>query len=65
MQAGLLGELLVLLDRVIYPHYLIVEDTGGLSPLTGQRLGGAVTWFPGPLIYGLAAVLTMRGHDSR
>lgn len=64
MQAGLLGGVLVLSDRVIYAHYLTAENTNGLSPLADQRLGGAVMWFPGPFIYGLAAVLTMRGHDA-
>lgn len=59
VQAALLGGLITFAHEVVYTHYLTVPRLGGLSALADQQLGGALMWFPGPLIYGLAAALTM------
>lgn len=59
VQAALLGGVITFADEVVYTHYLTVPRLGGLSALADQQLGGAIMWFPGPLIYGLAAGLTM------
>lgn len=63
-QMALLGGLITLSDQVLYTHYLTVPRLTGLSALADQRLAGAIMWFPGPLIFGLAAVLAMRDEEA-
>lgn len=60
LQSGLLGGLITFADRVLYTNYLLVPRLGGLSALSDQQISGALMWFPGPLIFGLAAALLMR-----
>ncbi len=59
MQSALLGGLITFTNHVVYTYYLTVSRPGGLSLLADQQLGGVVMWFPGPLIFGLAAAFTM------
>ncbi len=51
----LLGGLLAFSTRVFYPHYLARTARYGIDALTDQRVGGAIMWVPGDLIF-LAAV---------
>ncbi len=57
---ALLGAVLALSDKVIYTYYLGVPHSNGLTALADQQIGGAIMWLPGPLIYGLIAILTMK-----
>ena len=59
-QAALLGGLITFADRVVYTHYLTLPRLGGVSALADQQLGGAIMWLPGPIFYGVMAVLTMK-----
>ncbi len=60
VQSAILGGLIAFWPQVLYTHYLSVPRLGGLSALADQQLSGAIMWFPAPLIYGLAAMLTLR-----
>ncbi len=64
-QIALLGGLITLSDHVLYTHYLTVQSLTGLSALQDQQLAGAIMWFPGPLIFGIAAALLMRDDEGR
>jgi cytochrome c oxidase assembly factor CtaG len=64
-QIALLGGLITLSDQVLYTHYLTVQQLTGLSALQDQQLAGAIMWFPGPLIFGIAAALLMRDEEGR
>jgi cytochrome c oxidase assembly factor CtaG len=55
-----LGAILTFSDQIIYTHYAAMLQPGGRSPLEDQQRGGAIMWLSGPLVYGLAAILTMR-----
>ena len=57
---ALLGAVIALTDRVIYTYYLGVERVNDLTALADQQIGGAIMWLPGPLIYGIIAILTMK-----
>ena len=54
-QNTILGGLLAFSDRVYYGHYAITAPAYGVDPVTDQRLGGAVMWVPGDLIFLTAA----------
>lgn len=60
VSTALLGAIIALTDRVIYTYYLTVPRLSNLTPLADQQIAGAIMWLPGPLIYGLIAILTMR-----
>ncbi len=62
MQAGLLGALFTFSNNVLYTHYLAAPRVSSLSVLADQQLGGAIMWFSGPLVYGLAAILTIKNE---
>jgi cytochrome c oxidase assembly factor CtaG len=64
-QIDILGALITLSDHVLYSHYLTMPRLTGLSALDDQRLAGAIMWFPGPLIFGLAAALSMRDEPEQ
>lgn len=55
-----LGAILTFSNEIIYSHYAATIPSGGRSPLADQQLGGAIMWLAGPLVYGVAAMLTMR-----
>ncbi len=57
---ALLGAVIALSDSVIYTYYLGVPRINELTALADQQIGGAIMWLPGPLIYGLIAILTMK-----
>ena len=54
-QNTILGGLLAFSDRLYYPHYASTTAAYGLDPVTDQRLGGAIMWVPGDLIFLAAA----------
>jgi len=54
-QNTILGGLLAFSDRLYYTHYATTTLAYGLEPVTDQRLGGAVMWVPGDLIFLVAA----------
>lgn len=60
VQSALLGGLITFADRVIYTNYLMVPRFAGISAQTDQVIAGALMWFPGPFIFGLAAALLMQ-----
>jgi putative membrane protein len=57
-QNTILGGLLVFSDRLFYAHYATTTAAYGLDPVTDQRLGGAIMWVPGDLIFFAAASLS-------
>ncbi|HEV2249316.1 MAG TPA: cytochrome c oxidase assembly protein [Candidatus Limnocylindria bacterium] len=54
-QNTILGGLLAFSDRPFYRPYLETTAKYGLDPATDQRLGGAIMWVPGDLIFLAAA----------
>jgi cytochrome c oxidase assembly factor CtaG len=54
-QNTILGGLLAFSDRVYYVHYATAPLAYGIEPVTDQRLGGAIMWVPGDLIFLAAA----------
>ncbi len=54
-QNTILGGLLAFSDRVYYGHYATTALAWGVDPVTDQRLGGAIMWVPGDLIFLTAA----------
>jgi putative membrane protein len=54
-QNTILGGLLAFSDRLYYAHYATTTAAYELDPVTDQRLGGAIMWVPGDLIFLLAA----------
>ena len=51
---SLVGALITLSDRVLYPFYAEAPRVSGLTPLADQQLGGLVMWIPGGLVLWLA-----------
>ena len=54
-QNTILGGLLAFSDRLFYSPYATTTAAYGLDPVTDQRLGGAIMWVPGDLIFLAAA----------
>ena len=50
----LLGGLLSFSTRVFYPHYADRTAKYGIDALTDQRVGGAIMWVPGDVIFLIA-----------
>ena len=57
-QNTILGGLLAFSDRAFYAPYLTTTQAYGMDPATDQRLGGAIMWVPGDLIFLAAASLS-------
>jgi putative membrane protein len=57
VQNEALATLIALADRPIYRYYMGVPRIWGLDVMEDQRIGGAIMWIPGGMMYGLAAVL--------
>lgn len=60
IQSGLLGALLTFATSIWYPHYALVPGATVASALADQRLAGAIMWYPGAIVFALAAALTLR-----
>jgi len=58
VHTGVLGAVLALAPRVLYPDYVPWTRAWGLTPLEDQQLGGLMMWMPGGLAY-VAAGLTL------
>ncbi len=56
-QNTILGGLLAFSTRLFYSHYTGRSAAFGLESVTDQRLGGAIMWVPGDLIFLAAASL--------
>ena len=56
-QNTILGGLLAFSTRLFYVHYTGRAAAYGLESITDQRLGGAIMWVPGDLIFLAAASL--------
>jgi putative membrane protein len=48
---SVMGALIALSERVLYPFYLGVPRLWGLTALVDQQLGGLIMWIPGGLIF--------------
>ena len=57
-QNTILGGLLAFSTRLFYAHYATTTLAYGIDPVTDQRLGGAIMWVPGDLIFLSAASLS-------
>jgi putative membrane protein len=56
LHTGLLGVLIALSRRLLYPLQSETAAEWGLSPLEDQQLAGLVMWAPGGLVYAAAAL---------
>ncbi|HWK65061.1 MAG TPA: cytochrome c oxidase assembly protein [Rhizobiaceae bacterium] len=73
LHTGLLGVLLFVSPRPLYPSAPLEAEQWGLSVLEDQQLAGLVMWIPAGLVYGAAALLlaerwiaaTSRRQDPR
>jgi cytochrome c oxidase assembly factor CtaG len=54
MQTGVLGALLALSSRVLYPAQAAAGAHWGLTPLEDQHMAGLVMWVPGGILYVIA-----------
>ncbi len=67
-QNTLLGALIGLTDRVLYPYYTAAPLLWGLSPREDQAWAGAIMWVPGGMTYALAVLLLVAralAHEER
>jgi putative membrane protein len=48
---SVVGALISLSERVLYPFYLDAPRIWGLTPLVDQQLGGLIMWIPGGLVF--------------
>jgi len=51
---SVVGALITLSDRVLYPFYATAPREWELSPLADQQIGGLLMWVPGTLVLWLA-----------
>ena len=56
---GLLGAVLTLADRPMYPWHLATTAAWGLTPLQDQQLGGALMWVPGIALFLWTAIRSL------
>ncbi|HEV7611564.1 MAG TPA: cytochrome c oxidase assembly protein [Steroidobacteraceae bacterium] len=59
VQMGLLGAVLALASRPMFPWHFVTTQAWGLTPLQDQQLGGAVMWVPGILLFLWTAIRSM------
>ncbi len=64
MQGMVLGAVITFSGSVIYPYYSGIHHAPGYSALADQETGGAVMWFSGVVVYGVAALLSLLGGAS-
>lgn len=60
MQSALLSALIMFHGTVLYTTYLHVPGATLDSALADQRLAGALMWYPGAVVFALAAALVIR-----
>jgi putative membrane protein len=69
MHSGLLGVLLTLSTKAIYPAYAATTTSWGLTPIEDQQLGGLIMWIPAGIVYIFAALVMfaawLRESDRR
>jgi len=53
---GLLGVLLAMARRSIYPAQTLAAENWGLLPIEDQQLAGLIMWVPAGLVYAAAAL---------
>ena len=58
LHTGVLGAVLTLTSRLLYPVYGATTSPWRLTPIADQQLGGIIMWVPGGLPY-LAAALVL------
>ena len=63
-QNTLLGAVLSLTERVLYPSYALGAGRFGLSPLEDQALGGGIMWSSGHMYLVAILVLVWQALDS-
>lgn len=63
-QSALLGAVIMFHRGVIYSEYLHVPGATLSSALADQRLAGALMWFPGTVVFALAAALAIQEGDT-
>lgn len=51
MFGGLVAAALTVANRVLYPHYLTVDQTWGLSAMQDQQIGGGIMWISGGVYF--------------
>ncbi|HEX6965316.1 MAG TPA: cytochrome c oxidase assembly protein [Gemmatimonadaceae bacterium] len=59
VQSALLGALITFHRTVLYTAYLHVPGATPASALADQRLAGAIMWFPGAVVFAIAAILVI------
>ncbi|HSC31565.1 MAG TPA: cytochrome c oxidase assembly protein [Gemmatimonadaceae bacterium] len=64
MQSALLSALIMFHGTVLYTTYLHVPGATLDSALADQRLAGALMWYPGAVIFALAAALAIRENRT-
>lgn len=58
---SLVGALITLSERTLYPFYAAAPRVWGLTPLADQQLGGLIMWIPGGLLFwGVMTVVWFR-----
>jgi putative membrane protein len=61
MHSGLLGAIITLAGKVLYPDYTNTTQAWGLTPLEDQQLGGLIMWIPAGLVYVIAGLALFAG----
>ncbi|HKV51163.1 MAG TPA: cytochrome c oxidase assembly protein [Gemmatimonadaceae bacterium] len=62
MQSALLSALIMFHGTVLYTRYLHVPGATLDSAVADQRLAGALMWYPGAVVFALAAAFAIREH---
>jgi putative membrane protein len=60
-QSALLGAVIAFHGSVLYTQYLSAPGATLSSALVDQRLAGAIMWYPGAVVFAVAAALVIRG----
>ncbi len=63
-QGMILGALITFSDTIIYQWYAHSRRLWGITPLLDQQLAGIIMWFPGPLIYGVVALIAFLKYSE-
>lgn len=62
---SLVGALITLSERTLYPFYAEAPRVWGLSPLADQQLGGLIMWVPGGLLFWVAMTVVWFRWSAR